>query len=124
MRIDRRALMQGAALCALASTTLGKRVAMAATDVPCFAIFDSRRGAALAARQTIDIARDSANQWRELRSIGAARRVVGATTWSDFLQVRGVLQEQGLRVTATRHRAGLEYWSMESRAAARSTGVA
>lgn len=107
-------------MCAFAAAAIGEAAALVAAEPPCIAIFDGRRSAPPAAIRVIDVARDSANYWRELRSIDAARRIVGATNWSDFLQIRGLLQERGFRLIAIRHRDGLEHWSMAPRAALRA----
>jgi hypothetical protein len=38
--------------------------------------------------------------------------VSGLTSWSDFVQVRGVLQEKGKRLRLESRRGELFYWEM------------
>jgi hypothetical protein len=38
--------------------------------------------------------------------------VSGLTSWSDFVQVRGVLQEKGKRLRLESRRGKLFYWEM------------
>jgi hypothetical protein len=47
-----------------------------------------------------------------LRRVAPAGRVAGLTTWSDFVQVRGLLQEKGKRLRHESRSGNLFYWEM------------
>jgi hypothetical protein len=60
----------------------------------------------------IDVAKEPANFWRSLRTGFPNGRVVGLTRWSDFVQVRTLLQDKGLRLRAQARRGDIFYWEM------------
>jgi hypothetical protein len=64
------------------------------------------------AGRAIDVAHDAANRWVRLRSLNPEGRVAGLTTWSDFVQVRGLLQEKGKRLRVESRSGDLFYWEM------------
>jgi hypothetical protein len=55
------------------------------------------------AQATHDIANEEAQLWRASRSLNVVRGdiVTGATRWSDWVALRGLLAERGLRERAT-----------------------
>jgi hypothetical protein len=55
------------------------------------------------AQATHDIANEEAQLWRAFRSLTVVRGdiVTGATRWSDWVALRGLLAERGLRERAT-----------------------
>lgn len=63
-------------------------------------VYDSRLGAAGIGRG-IDVARGDLFLWKTLVD-SRAQRVVGTTSWADFVLVRGILEERGRRVVKHR----------------------
>jgi hypothetical protein len=63
-------------------------------------------------RRAVDVADEHANFWRTLRAAAPRGRVVGLTAWSDLVQVRGLLEEKGLRLRAEARCGKLFYWEM------------
>lgn len=110
MSVDRRTalagMIGGAALGAIpvrAAAAAGARIV----------ISDSRLAAGRAFlaphadKRRIDIAAAHGDLWREVRAIAPrGASVAGLTRWSDWIGVRGVLLEKGLRVRAERAVAG------------------
>ncbi|MBD3729327.1 MAG: hypothetical protein IE933_06430 [Sphingomonadales bacterium] len=130
MRLTRRhALTAGAALGAATALPLaGARLAAR----PALLVHDSRLAespaflAAHPATRRFDIAGEAAQQWRGLRGDGLARMargpVSGLTRWSDWVQLRGALEAQGLRLASERilrptagFRHDLVLWAMRPR---------
>lgn len=112
MRLTRRTLIKsGATLSALAGSpgiAAGERV---------LTVFDSRLPASrhFAGTQPgprIDIASQDASLWRAFRSTLPQGRVEGLTSWSDLVFARGLLEEQGKRLTAERQERRLFRWTM------------
>ncbi len=99
MKIDRRSLLKNGAV---AGGIVVAPAAVHAYEAPALTIFDSR---ALASRAfahgqrgaKIDVAQEDAQLWRSLRNANKGR-VEGLTSWSDWVLVRGLLEERGLRV--------------------------
>lgn len=129
MKIDRRNALKGTAILS-AAATIPASAARAATDKPLI-VYDSRLAEARAfvdgrsGYAALDIAGEEATLWQELRSAEAApHRIEGLTRWSDYVQLREVYEERGLRVTAE-HRVSaplsksreLFRWSMAERQA-------
>ena len=112
MRVTRRTLIKsGAVVTALA----GPNALSART--PTVTIFDSRHASSKAfARgrtgKRIDVAHQDATFWRDLRSGLPQGRIEGLTSWSDLVFVRGLLEEQGKRLTQERTESGLFRWTM------------
>jgi hypothetical protein len=80
-------------------------------------IFDSRSAESRAwlgsdARATVDVAHEQAQRWSTLRSIRPRGCVEGFTTWSDLVQARGVLEQQGKRLRAESRSGRLFHWVM------------
>jgi hypothetical protein len=119
MRTSRRGLLKGGAL---AGAVAAVPVAVRAAEVAALVVYDSRlaESASFAGGQGIDLA---AMSLREAHAaLAGAARVEGLTRWSDWIVLRGLLEEQGLRRTAeTRASAplsghdGLLRWSMAAR---------
>jgi TAT (twin-arginine translocation) pathway signal sequence len=122
MSVSRRTVLKGAAgLSAAATITTAAPPRDAAVIV-----YDSRlaEARAFAARhkgqQLIDIAFAESEQWQSLRMLPAnATRISGLTGWSDWVAVRGFLEERGLRCKAEKHlaaslsgKAHLFWWDM------------
>lgn len=95
MRIGRRALLKGGAVGVAASTMTSRTFAAS----PRLVVFDSRLPASLAfaGGEGIDVAHEDASFWRGLREVQNGP-VAGLTRWSDFVTVRGFLEERGLRL--------------------------
>ena len=72
-------------------------------STPKLVVFDSRLPASVALARTsvasIDVAHEDARFWRGLRGLDRGP-VAGLTRWSDFVTVRGFLEERGLRLKA------------------------
>ncbi|MES1975208.1 MAG: hypothetical protein V4472_22335 [Pseudomonadota bacterium] len=74
-------------------------------DRPALAIHDSRIPESIAFARNmkgiplIDLAREHASGWQAARALAVERgTVAGLTGWSDWVAVRGLLLERGLRV--------------------------
>ncbi len=98
MNISRRTILKGAGAIGAASAL----PAFAAEPTPGLIVFDSRipESRAFAAGKNavlIDVAHEDKSFWRNLRSVPAGQ-VAGLTTWSDWVVVRGYLEEQRLRL--------------------------
>lgn len=127
MRIDRRTMLRGSALAGAAVAIPASAAAMAAAE-PHFIVFDSRIaesadfGRTKAGAAALDLAGADADQWRALRALSGHARIEGLTRWSDWVAVRGVLEEKGLRLAGEMRadapisgRDHLFRWSMMSR---------
>ena len=113
MRINRRTLLKNGSLVAgiVATTGAGR-----AFEGPAIIIYDSRdlKSRAFAYRKPgpkIDVAQEDVQMWRSLRTINK-RRVEGLTIWSDWVLVRGLLEEKGLRVKQEAKIGSLFRWTM------------
>jgi hypothetical protein len=105
----RNALMAGAAAIA------GPRVGLSATAGMLY-VYD---GGLPASRQWLgnrtgfaDVSVERATRWARLRKARARGPVAGLTTWSDFVQARGVFEDQGRRLRYQSRHGGLFYWEM------------
>jgi hypothetical protein len=121
MTLTRRHLLQRAliaATAAAAASGAGRALAGGApTMAPVLRIFDSRnpssrRWAGEIAENVIDVAEEHSSRWIRLRSLATSGRVAGLTTWSDYVQARGVLLEKGRRLRIESRSAALFYWEM------------
>jgi hypothetical protein len=114
--LTRRSVLQGGTVAAAAALSIGARLEFALPP-DALLVFDSRlpQSRALVTRhagRSIDLAREHANLWRTLRSLRFGGRVAGLTSWSDFVQVRGLLGEGRRRVRAEARCGRLFYWEM------------
>ena len=114
MRIGRRAVLTGGAV---TSGLLAVPAAVRASTQTRIAIFDSRELASRAfvsARRgpSIDVAQEDAAFWRSLSAVAKGQPVEGLTSWSDWVIVRGLLEENGRRVKAEAKAGRLFRWSM------------
>lgn len=120
MRVSRRAAMIGAGLgaAAMAAPAFAKparATALAIYDsrLPEADLFESK--CALEAVPLIDLAREDILSLRRI-GLRAGDRVIGMTGWSQFVLLRGMLQEKGLRVRkedrADRRRRSVFEWAM------------
>ncbi len=115
MNVTRREVLQAAMLTA----TVGSMGSVIAFSMPAavLLVYDSRlpRSLALRARhpaRAIDVAAEHATRWRGLRDWRSEGRVAGLTTWSDWVLVRGFLEEKRKRVRTEARRGELFYWEM------------
>lgn len=91
---------------------------------PRLAVYDSRiaasRSFAIGASRSFDIAGQDAVHWSDARRHLAAMAKDGATgmtRWSDWVNLRGLLAERGLRVAHETHLGnGVFAWTMVPRA--------
>jgi hypothetical protein len=104
MIVNRRTMIagSGAAIGAAAATIPASMKARAAT----LHIHDSRLPSltpAPSALQRHDIAGEETQLWRASRQLNVARDdvITGETRWSDWVALRGLLAERGLRERAT-----------------------
>jgi hypothetical protein len=100
MKVSRRALIKGGAVGAALATPV---VRAAGQSRPSLLVYDSRAPKSLAFARAasvpvIDVAREDARFWRSLRASQPAGRIVGLTSWSDLVIIRGLLEEQGKRL--------------------------
>ena len=115
MNVTRRLVLKGALLAAAsACAATGRAVGMPSAAM---IVYDSRlpqsRGLLRQnSRRAIDVVDEHANFWRTLRGTAPRGRVVGLTNWSDLVQVRGLLEEKGLRLRAEARCGKLFYWEM------------
>jgi hypothetical protein len=116
MNVTRRALIKSSvALGAVVSTTGGQGIA---ASPPRLVVYDSRlpQARAFARSQTaprIDVAHEDASFWRTLRAEVPSGPITGMTSWTDWVTVRGLLEEQGKRVKSEVADQGVFRWTME-----------
>ena len=116
MSITRRAMLQGA---------LGGRCDACNWSEQCASrcrhkrslVYDSRLPQSRALRsayagRVLDLAYEQVNLWRNLRNLRPGGRVVGLTSWSDYVQVRSLLEERRSRLRAEARCGRLFYWEM------------
>ena len=117
MTLTRRKLLESALLAAAAAGA-GRTLACAAfSPVPDVRVYDSEVPLSRAwlcdhADRGVDVALERASRWTRLRSLAPSGRVAGLTTWSDYVQARGLLQEKGKRLRVELRSANLFYWEM------------
>jgi hypothetical protein len=80
-------------------------------------VYDSRLPQSRALRsayagRVLDLAYEQVNLWRNLRNLRPGGRVVGLTSWSDYVQVRSLLEERRSRLRAEARCGRLFYWEM------------
>ena len=115
MNVTRRLVLKGALLAsASACAATGRAVGMPSAAL---IVYDSRLAQSRGllgqnARSVVDVAHEHANFWRALRGAAPRGRVIGLTSWSDLVQVRGLLEEKGLRLRQQVRRGALFYWEM------------
>jgi hypothetical protein len=112
MTISRRRVLQGSGA---AIAVLGA-VPTLAFETSALALFDSRHRAscvfAAARTATLDVAHEDARFWQTLRQAPLPNRIEGLTAWSDWVVVRGLLEERGKRVRTEVRRGDLFHWTM------------
>jgi hypothetical protein len=119
MTVTRRSLLEGL-LCVAAASTVGPAGAsqtLRARVGVALLVYDSRVPQSIAlcdlySERMIDVAQEPANFWRSLRTGVPNGRALGLTRWSDFVQVRSLLQDKGLRLRAQARRGDIFYWEM------------
>jgi hypothetical protein len=115
MNLSRRTMIQSsAAVVALGATNANARAVAAQ---PGLIIFDSRVAASRAfaadfAAPHIDVATEDLLLWRSLRTVAVSGPVLGLTGWSDWVVVRGLLQEKGKRLKQESKSGTLFLWRM------------
>ena len=114
MNISRRSVLKGA-LAAVAAGSAGSTALGVRSDA--LLVFDSRlrqsrEFATTHAGPLIDLAREHATLWRQLRGLRTRGSVIGLTRWSDFVQVRSLLAERGSRLRAQARCGRLFYWEL------------
>lgn len=115
MILSRRNLLASGAAAATTAAVGGSRFA---ADAPsALVVYDSRRADSLAfarsiAAPRIDIAQEDGNFWRAVRSIAVDGAVVGLTGWTDWVLVRGMLEERGKRMRHQARVGRLFQWTM------------
>jgi hypothetical protein len=101
MSVSRRTVLKSVATAGAASAL----PVIASAKGPSLVIFDSRipesKTFAKRARNALDVAALDATHWVGLRrDFQGIKRVEGVTGWSDWVLVRGFLEEQGLRLVS------------------------
>ena len=115
MSIPRRAMLQ---LALVSAATLATGTSNAIAVPPqALLVYDSRLPQSCALRsahvgRVLDLAYEQANLWRNLRNLRPGGRVVGLTSWSDYVQVRSLLEERRSRLRAETRLGRLFYWEM------------
>jgi hypothetical protein len=116
MKLTRRTLLKSALV--VGTTAVGTQRVLTAAPAPLgLRVFDSGLPSSRAwlSHQTgpaIDVDNERRSRWAYLRSFEPCGVVSGLTSWSDFVQVRGVLQEKGKRLRLESRRGELFYWEM------------
>lgn len=111
MNLTRRTVLGGTAgLAALGAVPggLGGRL-------PTLHVFDSRLGGKPRLAQAFhDIAGEDASLWRASRTLALAAgdHVSGVTRWSDWVALRGLFGERGLRVQSLVVEHSIAIWQM------------
>jgi hypothetical protein len=116
MNATRRRVLKGALFAAASACAATGRAAGMLPSEP-MVVYDSRLPQSREllrqnSRRAIDVADEHANFWRTLRGAAPRGRVVGLTSWSDLVLVRGLLEEKGLRLRAEARCGRLFYWEM------------
>jgi hypothetical protein len=106
MSVSRRALLKGS----VAAGAAGALPAFASSRKQPLTLFDSRipesRAFARRAKAKLDIAQFDATHWAALRGeVPSATSVKGLTGWSDWVIIRGLLEERGLRMRSENNMA-------------------
>lgn len=114
MTLTRRTVIKGGAV-AVAATISAPH--LRDKPVVTVVVYDSRLPASLAFAalhlgERIDIAEEDPKFWQSLRTIAIGGAVKGMTGWSDFVIVRGYLQERGMRITQERLAGDCCHWTM------------
>jgi hypothetical protein len=103
MIVSRRTMIAGSGIALGAAAVMPTRISARPVTLH---IQDSRLAAISGTRKAIkihDIAHEEALLWRASRALSVVRGdiVTGATRWSDWVALRGLLAERGLRERAT-----------------------
>ena len=114
MNLTRRSVLTGTLVTATAAVLGASRMPISSGAV---LVYDSRLPQSIALQQShvgraIDLAHEHANRWENLRRLRPDGRVVGLTSWSDLVQVRGLLEQRGSRLHAQARCGRLFYWEM------------
>jgi hypothetical protein len=103
MSISRRMILKAGAAISAAVTL----PAIASAKAPIVAIYDSRILESRSFAETldhallIDVAAQDDQNWVGLRKgLQGTRQIKGLTGWTDWVNVRGLLEERGLRLTS------------------------
>ena len=115
MSVSRRTVLQGALLSA-AAVSPGLTCVLAAPPAA-LVVYDSRLPQSLFLRNrnsaaVLDVAVEHASCWRNLRALTPAGRIIGLTSWSDLVLVRGFLEEKRKRLRTEVRCGDLFYWEM------------
>ena len=115
MSITRRALVQGALVAAATLATGTSNIF--AVPPQALLVYDSRLPQSRVLRsahagRVLDLAYEQVNLWRNLRNLSPGGRVVGLTSWTDYVQVRSLLEERRSRLRAETRCGRLFYWEM------------
>lgn len=115
MIVSRRNVLKSGVATAIVAGTGASQVATAA---PGLLVFDSRLPASQVFAHShfapaIDVAQEDAALWRNLRGALPSGPVAGLTTWSDWVVIRGLLEEKGLRMTSETRQGRLFRWNMK-----------
>lgn len=114
MTLSRRNVLKSGVATAIVASGGMSQIASAA---PGLLIYDSRIPASATfafdhAIPAIDIAQEDAALWRNVRSIAQPGAVAGLTGWSDWVVIRGLLEEKGLRMATQTQQGRLFRWTM------------
>jgi hypothetical protein len=115
MTLSRRSLIKSGAAAAAATAASGPIAA--ASAMPALVVFDGRSPLSRAFANThfapvIDVAIEDDNLWRTLRSAAPTGSITGMTGWSDWVVVRGLLEEKGKRLKSEKQSGTLFLWTM------------
>ena len=113
MTLSRRAFIKAGAV----ATAVAAPALPILSKPPALVIYDSRHveSRAFASRfsaPAIDISREDANFWRQLRAVPPQGLVIGMTSCSDLVLARGYLEEKGKRLREDMPSGKLFRWTM------------
>jgi hypothetical protein len=114
MILSRRHVLKSGVATAIVA---GGGMSQIASATPGLLVYDSRIPASAAfalshAVPAIDIAQEDAALWRNVRGIAQPGAVAGLTGWSDWVVIRGLLEENGLRMATQTQQGRLFRWTM------------
>lgn len=126
MNVNRRTVIAAGASVAIPAMSADK--AEAAISKGAIFIFDSRlaasrqfaEGAHRLSARALDICKEDENLWRKVRAAAVSgNAIVGLTSWSQYILVRGYMEEAGKRIRyetpakpGTRDKASPFLWIM------------
>lgn len=113
--LSRRELLARGSIVSLAGAVPAQAVIARGPQIT---VFDSRFARSRMFAETrlgqyIDTAQNPVGLWTALREIPTKASVAGFTCWSDFIAIRGQLENASLRVRHVEQKGQLIHWAMD-----------